>query len=128
MSRLVQELPQTPSRMWPLNTGDCLGGKSSAKVMKRYLLGHPPVRKLKKGYFSHWYFLKVYQDPAFVIRVACQKAFLAVDFKQGFWSFSCFHFWLPATVCIFILGCQVGSLQNKSQYWLVLGLLKVFYF
>jgi len=34
MSRLVQELPQIISLIWTLNTVDCLGGKSSAKVMR----------------------------------------------------------------------------------------------
>lgn len=35
MSRLVQELPQIISWIWILNTVDCRGGKSSAKVRRR---------------------------------------------------------------------------------------------
>lgn len=58
MSRLAQELPQTPYRIWPLNTGDCLGGKSLAKVMKRYALGLSAVRKLKKRLFLRLAFLE----------------------------------------------------------------------
>lgn len=35
MYRLVQELPQIVFWIWALNTVGCLGGKSSAKVMRK---------------------------------------------------------------------------------------------
>lgn len=87
MSRLVQELPQIISWIWALNTGACLGGKSSAKTMRRcifspvnniipHILRLSAVQQLKKKFSLRLAFLvKMYQDPGFVIRLASQKIF-----------------------------------------------------
>lgn len=82
MSRLVQELPQIPSRMWSLNTGDCLGGKSSAKVMKRCVLGLSAVRKLKQRLLLRLVLLEGVSR--FCLKGSFTESIFSVDFKQAF--------------------------------------------
>lgn len=102
MSRLAQELPQIVSWIWTLNTVDCLGGKSSAKVMRECvfsLVKHTILFHMFWGFWLSEFFLggsgnmlllglaflvKMYRDLGFVIRVASQRMFSALDFKIAF--------------------------------------------
>lgn len=125
MSRLVQELPQIISWIWALNTGACLGGKCSAKTMRRcmfspvnniipHILRLSAVQQLEKKVPSQ---ASISCKDVSRSRI-CHKVgftenfFSAMDFKLVFWLLSCFHLWLLVTVCIFMVGWQVGNLQN----------------
>lgn len=103
MSRLAQELPQIVSRIWALNIVDCLGGKSSANVMRKCVFSLVKHTILVHMFWGFWlsefffgggsgkilllglaFLVKMYRDLGFVIRVASQKMFSALDFKIAF--------------------------------------------